>query len=98
MNFYSEEKSPERHSIHGNSPSPIRHVGNMDIHMPSAATSNFTNQNMNYKKSHNAPYIGNNIDGIPLPHSRSPPRNSGGSSSGGSNKDNGSPSLENNFN
>jgi hypothetical protein len=39
--------------------------------------------------------MGNNIDGIPLPNNRSPPRNSGGSSSGGSNKDNGSPVLDN---
>jgi hypothetical protein len=31
MNYYSEDKSPERHSIHGNSPSPIRHRGNMDM-------------------------------------------------------------------
>ena len=31
MNFYGEDKSPERHSIHGNSPSPIRHRGNMDM-------------------------------------------------------------------
>ena len=30
MNFYNEDKSPERHSIHGNSPSPIRHRGTMD--------------------------------------------------------------------
>jgi hypothetical protein len=37
MNFYGEDKSPERHSIHGNSPSPVRHKGNMDIHMPQAA-------------------------------------------------------------
>ena len=34
MNFYGEDKSPERHSIHGNSPSPIRHRGNMDITLP----------------------------------------------------------------
>ncbi len=34
MNFYGEDKSPERHSIHGNSPSPIRHRGNMDLNMP----------------------------------------------------------------
>jgi|APSaa5957512535_1039671.scaffolds.fasta_scaffold50995_3 hypothetical protein len=35
MHFYSEDKSPERHSIHGNSPSPIRHAGNiMDMPMP----------------------------------------------------------------
>jgi hypothetical protein len=30
MNFYGEEKSPDRMSIHGNSPSPIRHRGTMD--------------------------------------------------------------------
>jgi hypothetical protein len=94
MNFYGEDKSPERHSIHGNSPSPVRHKGNMDIHMPNGG--NFTNQNTNYKKPiQNVPYMGNNIDGIPMPNNRSPPRNSGGSSSGGSVKDNSSPILDN---
>jgi len=39
MNFYNEDKSPERHSIHGNSPSPIRHRGNMDINMPNGGNS-----------------------------------------------------------
>jgi hypothetical protein len=69
-------------------------MGNMDIHMPQA--NGFQNQNNNFKKNHqNIPYMGNNIDGIPLPNNRSPPRNSGGSSSGGSNMDNGSPVLDN---
>ena len=36
MGYYSEDKSPERHSIHGNSPSPIRPRRDMDIHLPNA--------------------------------------------------------------
>jgi hypothetical protein len=32
--MYGDDKSPERHSIHGNSPSPVRHRGNMDMVMP----------------------------------------------------------------
>ena len=48
MNFYGEDKSPERHSIHGNSPSPIRHRGNMDMPgMPS-------NMSASSKKSGNS--------------------------------------------
>ena len=27
--IHAEDRSPERHSIHGNSPSPVRHQGNM---------------------------------------------------------------------
>jgi len=84
MNFYSEDKSPERHSIHGNSPSPIRPRRDMDIHMPNGPPL------QNKKAGHSGPFIGN-IDGIP---NRSPPRNSS-SNSGGSNKDNYSPNLEN---
>lgn len=76
MNFYGEDKSPERHSIHGNSPSPIRHRGNMDMPLPqnmnSASTSNKKN---NKNETQNQGYgMGANIDGIPLGN-RSPPRN-----------------------
>jgi hypothetical protein len=85
MNFYGEDKSPERHSIHGNSPSPIRHRGNMDMPMPNNLSSS-SKKNSN----HNNGFIGQNIDGIPLPN-RSPPRNSSSANS----QYNGSPNLEN---
>ena len=78
LNFYAEDKSPERHSIHGNSPSPVRHKGNMDIVMPTVPQ----------KKTHHReamPLLGPNIDGIP---NRSPPRGTS-SNSGGSNKSEG---------
>jgi len=97
MNFYGEDKSPERHSIHGNSPSPIRHRGNMDIQMPIGAVSTSSGKKQN--SPGNVPFIGNNIDGIPLPQNRSPPRNQGlnGSNSSGSKNDisNSSPNIEN---
>jgi hypothetical protein len=61
----------------------------MDIVMPNT---NIDIRNQNAKRGqNNMPMLGNNIDGIPLQNSRSPPRNSGGSSSGGSLKDQASP-------
>ena len=86
MNFYGEDKSPERHNIHGNTPSPIRHRGNMDIHMPNGAISSQSSSKKQNNPPGNVPFIGNNIDGIPLPNNRSPPRNQGlnGSNSSGS--------------
>ena len=89
MYLHPEDKSPERHSIHGNSPSPVRHRGNMDIVMPNT---NIDIRNQNAKRGQNM--LGNNIDGLPLQNNRSPPRNSGGSSSGGSLKDQGSPNQD----
>jgi hypothetical protein len=95
MNFYGEDKSPERHSIHGNSPSPIRHRGNMDIHMPNGAVSSSSGKKSNKDGNGNVPFIGNNIDGIPLSNSRSPQRNQGlnGSNSSGSKNNDSSPNL-----
>lgn len=72
MNFYSEDKSPERHSIHGNSPSPIRHRGNMDMPYPQA--SNSASSKKNHGNINQGYGLGTNIDGIPLGN-RSPPRN-----------------------
>lgn len=68
-------RSPERVSIHGNSPSPIRHQGTMGTYpqqkkgISSSAGSSQSTQNSN---SH---FLGANIDGIPFGN-RSPPRNS----------------------
>ena len=94
MNFYGEDKSPERHSIHGNSPSPIRHRGNMDMALPQNMSSG--SKKSNKDGHHSQGYgMGANIDGIPLGN-RSPPRNSNSNNSlqGGS-SNSGSPNLEN---
>ena len=96
MNFYGEDKSPERHSIHGNSPSPIRHRGNMDMPLPQNMNSASSKKNNSSGNMNQGYGIGANIDGIPLGN-RSPPRNNSNSNNSlhaGSNGS-GSPNLEN---
>lgn len=94
--MYGEDKSPERHSIHGNSPSPIRHRGNMggDMMIGSHSTTASTTSSKKHHREGAMPIIGNNIDGIPLGN-RSPPRNNNNSAGSNKNENSQSPNMEN---
>ena len=78
--YKDEDRSPERHSIHGNSPSPVRHQGNMGSlsQYSNLQSSNLAKQNQQSPEQNNAvPFMGANIDRIPerMPlGNRSPPR------------------------
>ena len=93
MNFYGEDKSPERHSIHGNSPSPIRHRGNMDMPLPENMNGS-SGKKTKAEKLNQGYGMGANIDGIPMGN-RSPPRNNSNSNNSLQASNNGSPNLEN---
>jgi hypothetical protein len=77
----AHSQSPERHSIHGNSPSPVRHNGRMGMLQKNTGSgSSFTAQSHSTMASvetktnpnqQSPPFLGANIDGIPY---RSPPK------------------------